>query len=152
MDLVAFPSQLPCPSPAGYQLRHVDPMVRTQLASGRARQRRRFTSVPTEIPVSWTFTQPQMQLFEVWYRYSIDDGVQWFSVRLQTPLGIKDYRARFTGIYRADLLGADHWRVTAEIELYERQTLPKAWGEFPDYIVGSSIIDKAVNREWPEAP
>lgn len=156
MDLVAFPSQLPLPSREGYQLRHVDPMVRTRLASGRARQRRRFTSVPTEIPVSWVFTNLEMRLFEIWYKddaenLGIEDGTLWFTTKLQTPLGIMDYRARFTGIYRAELVGVDYWRVTAELEMYERQTLPKGSLLFPDYILHPDILDVAMNELWPAA-
>lgn len=148
--MIEYPSQLPLPLREGYGLQHVEPMQRTQLASGRARQRRRFTSVPSDVSVSWIMSQPEARLFEAWYRDVISDGAAWFQCPLKTPLGIQHYKARFTGIYRGpELVGLNHWRFTAELELIERPLLERGWGEFPEFVVGSSIIDQAVNQQWP---
>ncbi|WP_456010717.1 hypothetical protein [Escherichia coli] len=43
------------------------------------------------------------------------------------------------------------WKFTAALELWERPILPPVWGNFPEFIVGQSIIDYALNKEWPEA-
>ena len=150
--MIEYPSQLPLPLREGYGLRHVDPMVRTQLASGRARQRRRFTSVPSVVSVSWVMSQPEAQLFEAWYRDAISDGAAWFQCPLKTPLGIQHYDARFTGIYRGpNLVGLCHWRFTAELELFERPLLPPGEAQFPDEIIYGSLFDRTMNRHWPEA-
>lgn len=101
--------------------------------------------------VTWRMNQVQAQFFEVWFRYGITDGEDWFLCRLHTPLGTKDYECRFTDIYDGPKrLGFSVYEFSAELELRERQTLDKAWLGFPDYILGQSIIDKAINREWPK--
>ena len=152
MSLPQYPAELPPPGLDGYRLDHVDPLMRTQLASGRARQRRRFTSVPTMVPVEWLLTAGEFALFEAWYRYAIEDGAEWFTGRLKTSAGIDDHEQRFTGIYRARALGPNHWRVEAELELRERQTVPRDWLLFaPQFLVHASLIDRALNREWPTA-
>lgn len=157
MALVDYPAGLPLPTREGYSLQHVSPLQRTQLSSGRARQRRRFTSVPTMTQVSWLMSEAQALSFEVWFAApreygGITDGADWFYVTLQTPMGIKPYEARFTDMYNGpELVGVSHWRFSAEIEIRERQILPHEWALMPELVVGSSIIDKAINREWPEA-
>lgn len=149
---IEYPSQLPTPQRDGYGLQHVSPLMRTEMASGRARQRRRFTSVPTMVRFNWLMEQGQAQLFEVWFKHTLSDGAAWFELPLRTPMGLQPYEARFAGMYQGpELVGLTHWRFTAELELRDRQTLPKGWQELPDYIVGPSIFDKAMNREWPEA-
>ena len=152
MALAEYPSGLPLPLLLSGYTQHVSPLMRTQMASGRARQRRRFTSVPSMQRVTWRMNQVQAQLFEAWFRHTLTDGADWFSCRLHTPLGAKEYECRFTDIYDGPKrLGFTAYEFSAELELRERQTLDKAWVAFPSYILGQSIIDKAINREWPES-
>lgn len=148
---IDFPSYLPTPLRQGYGLNHVSPFARTEMATGRARQRRTFTSVPSMVTVTWQFDTPQAQLFEAWFRDAITDGADWFNCRLKTPVGLKPYECRFTDMYDGPtLVGLESWRYSAELEIRERPILPAGWGLFPEIIIGSSIIDKALNREWPE--
>ena len=122
------------------------------MTSGRTRQRRKYTSVPTEASVSWVFNDAQAQLFEVWFRDVITDGAAWFNMRMRTPMGVGDYVCRFKDIYDGPVLfGLGFWKITATLELWERPILPPGWGNFPEFIVGQSIIDYALNKEWPEA-
>jgi hypothetical protein len=51
-------------------------------------------------------TDAQAQLFEAWYREAITDGVDWFFMKLQTPLGVQFYKCRFTDIYQGPTLVA----------------------------------------------
>lgn len=156
MALVSYPSGLPIPLQEGYQNRHVSPMQRTEFSSGRSRNRRRFTSVPTMVPISLLMSQGQAQAFEVWFAASseyggINDGTDWFYTKLRTPMGIKPYEVRFTDMYEGpDLVAGRYWRFSAELEIRERQILPREWALTPELVMGSSIIDKAINREWPK--
>lgn len=152
-DLIDYPEQLPPPGLSGYELQTVPPFVRTEMDSGRARQRRRFTSVPTIVPVQWLFTSGEFALFEGWFRYQIDDGAAWFAGPLKTSQGIRhDYDQRFTSMYRAAARGPRYWMVDAEIEIRERQTIAKDWILYaPDYVARASLLDIALNREWPAA-
>ncbi|EPH1334455.1 hypothetical protein ACYB9B_25755 [Klebsiella pneumoniae] len=144
---------LPMPLQEGYGFQPVSPLKRTQLTTGRARQRRAYTSTPTQASVSWFMeTDGQAQVFEAWYREKITDGADWFFMKLQTPLGVEFYKCRFTDIYEGPTLVAPiYWKFTATLELWKRPVLPDGWVDFPDFIVSSDILDLAVNREWPKA-
>lgn len=149
---INYPKQLPMPQQQGYELQTVSPLLRTRLRSGRARQRRAFTNVPTIVKVNYLMTEGQAQLFEGWFRWTLKDGSEWFNCRIKTNLGLQDYVCRFADIYTGPkMISPKYWRYSAELEIRDRQTIGDDWVEFPDFVVGSDIIDLAVNREWPEA-
>ena len=139
---IDFPHQyFPMPQRSGLGYTPVSPLMRSTMTSGRTRQRRKYTSVPTEAGVSWVFTDVQAQLFEAW-----------FNMRIRTPLGVSDYVCRFKDIYDGPVLYAlGYWKISATLELWERPILPPGWGNFPEFIAGQNIIDYALNKEWPEA-
>ena len=152
MSLVSWPTQLPLPEQSGYAIQHVSPLQRTTMVSGRARQRRVYTSVPSNVAVQWFLTEQQAQLFEAFFRYSITDGADWFLLPLKTPMFTGNYECRFTGIYEGPTLTAfDKWTVSATIEIKEQQTLDSTWLNTPQYVIDSSIIDVALNDLWPAA-
>lgn len=144
---------LPMPLQDGYSYQPVSPLKRTEMTTGRARQRRAYTSTPTQANVQWFMeSDQQAQLFEAWYRETITDGAAWFLMKLQTPLGVEFYKCRFVDIYQGPTLVAPiYWQFSATLELWKRPVLSDGWAAFPDYIINSSIIDLALNREWPEA-
>lgn len=149
---INYPEGLPTPQRSGYGINHGSPLQRTELATGRAIQRRRYTSVPSIVAVSWNLSQPQAQVFEGWFRWELSDGAEWFNARLRTPLGLQDYECRFVGMYEGpDLVGIDRWKFSADLEIRERQTVDAALAEHHDLILGAAIIDIAINQEWPEA-
>lgn len=152
-DIVYPHDYLPMPLQDGYAFQPLSPLLRTQMTTGRARQRRAYISTPTQANVQWFMeTDAQAQLFESWYRDSITDGADWFMMKLQTPIGVELYKCRFTDIYQGPALSApNYWKFSATLELWQRPVLDGSWAEFPDYIINSSIIDIALNREWPEA-
>jgi len=148
--MIVYPSQLPLPLLDGYKLSTVSPLMRTQLNSGRSRQRRKFTSVPTQPTVKWIFSDQQAAFFEAWFARTLVDGSLWFQATLKTPTGLRDYQCRFTDIY-GDLepIGVDHWQCSAVLELKERPLIEPGWEMFPDLWFGANLIDIALNREWP---
>lgn len=148
---IDFPKQLPLPLREGYGLNHVSPFARTDMANGRAKQRRLFTSVPSMVPVSFLLTDTQAQIFQAWFAYEINDGTAWFNCTLDSDMGRKPYECRFTEMYRGpQLVGRRLWRFEAELEVFERPLIPKDWYLYGlQFIEYSSIIDLAINREWP---
>ncbi|MAX51655.1 MAG: hypothetical protein CMH22_15950 [Methylophaga sp.] len=145
-----YPSELPAALQQGHSVQTVSPLLRSQLASGRARQRRRFTSVPQTVQLEWVMTNSQAQLFEVWFRYGVMDGAAWHDMPVKTALGFQTERVRFTDIYSGPtMISPQLLQYSAEVEIFERQTLPPEWLDFPQFVAGSSIIDLALNREWP---
>lgn len=150
--MIRYPDELPIPT-SDYGLQHVEPMIRTQMVSGRARQRRRFTGTPSMADCSWVMTNKQMQYFEGWYRYVIQDGADWFECPLYTPMGLQHYVARFTEMYSGPRpFAVTQWRISGKIEIRERQTIPVEWARYgKEFHFSADIIDKAANREWPES-
>lgn len=150
MTLVSWPTQLPLPEQSGYAIQHVSSLQRTTMVSGRARQRRVYTSVPSNVAVQWFLTEQQAQLFEAFFRYAITDGADWFLLPLKTPMFTGDYECRFTGIYEGPTLTAfNKWTVSATIEINERQTLNSSHLFNPQRVIDFDIIDSAINSKWP---
>lgn len=149
---IDFPRGLPCFLREDYDINHIQPFTRTTMESGRSRQRRKFTSVPSMVDVSLICTNGQAMAFEAWFRDAIHDGADWFNARLKTPKGFEPYVCRFAGMYDGPrLTGRSLWKFTATLEIFERPLLPTGWGLVPDMVAGMDIIDLAVNREWPKA-
>ena len=157
--MLSLPDDLPLPVGEGYGFKPVSPIVRTQMASGRAMQRRRFFSVPTVLPVSWLFTADEAKLFEGWCKWSLG-WADWFLCPIKTPLGLKPTRARFTDIYEGpEFVADDLWRYTATLELFELPILNEA--EFTDLLAGMdisvmnaqlrSLLQRWYTKSWPGA-
>ncbi|VVN83753.1 hypothetical protein [Pseudomonas fluorescens] len=145
----AFPKELPLPLRSGYGFEPSNNIIRTDMESGRARQRIAFTKVPTSNNLSWIFDPSQALLFEAWAVQVAK--AQWFTMKLKTPLGLLEYEARFTESPAGPVLvGQDGWQYSARVELKERPMLEDGWVEYlPEYILLADIFDLAVNREWP---
>ena len=154
MATVDYPSGLPAPNRDGYAFQAVSPFRRTEMSTGRARQRRTFTSSPTTVPLSWILSTQEAQVFEGWFSYQITDGTDWFNIDLLTPMGnLISYECRFAEMYSGpELFGVKHWKFTAPVELRERAILSPSYGAYgAEFVLGSDIIDIALNRLWPEA-
>lgn len=158
---INWPAGLPNPQRSGHEMRPIPTFVRSELASGRARQRRQFTSVPTQGTFTWVMTSAQAMAFEAWFRDVIHDGADWFNIKRLTPEGMLVLVCRFADMYQGPaMMGRDRWRYLALLETWERPIaiLPPGWGGFTEFFTagdccrpGLSIIDLAMNREWPEA-
>ena len=151
--MIAYPEFLPEPQRDGYGFQPVSPIARSELQSGRARQRRRFTSVPTVASVTWLMDDGEAQLFEGWFEHILLSGSLWFQCPLKTPLGMDEHRARFVDIYEGPVLvGESFWRFTAKLELFKRPILDAEWIiDAPDYIAMADIFDIAMNQKWSKA-
>lgn len=162
MAEINFPAGLPTPLQAGYGLEHVDTVLRTEMASGRTRSRKRFTSAPSRVNVQWLMRGGQAQLFEAWYQADynpaepqkggIADGTLPFNTKLKTPIGLRYYEdVTFFGIYRGpDLVGGRFWRFTATLKIAKRPVLPGSEVAFPEEILNSDLLDKTMNEHWPK--
>lgn len=148
----SYPDGLPLGLHSGRTYQLESPLQRTQLSSGRARQRRRFTSVPEYVDISWYFSGLEATTFSVWFRDALVDGALWFTMPLGTIIGLDEYECRFTEVFNGpSRAGPDLWSVSARLEIRNRvvSTYPPGWGEFPEFILEAGIIDRALNDEWP---
>lgn len=148
MALPAYPEGLPCPLRENYEFTPLNNIRRTQMDSGRARQRIEFRNVPTMVQLSWIMNSPQASLFEAWAAQVV--GAGWFTMPLLTPLGFDEQEVRFTETpVGGQLTGKFLWRYRVVCEVRKRPLLEPGWAEFPEFILEAGIIDLAVNREWP---
>lgn len=149
--MIEYPVELPFPTRDGFALEQENNISRTEMQSGRSRQRVRFTSVPSYVSLRWIFTVPQAQLFEGWASDVV--GAGWFLLKLRTPIGLTEHQARFIESPKGPaLFGLDRWSYTAKVELRDKPKVAPGWALYaPQYILLSSLFDQAMNREWPEA-
>ena len=102
---INYPAEyLPCPLKENFGLKPTSPLKSSTMVTGRRRQRRAYTSVPSQTPVAWIFTDGQAQLFEAWVRDITMDGASWFNMPLLTPLGQQDIFVDLLMISMRDLL------------------------------------------------
>lgn len=142
-----FPSALPLPLRSGYGLTPENNIIRTEMVSGRARQRVAYTSVPTYGELSWIFAAVQAQAFEA---FAAQVGGDWFSIRLKAPTGLYAMECRFTETPKGpELIGRDLWGYKVRAELKDRPMLDPSYGLTPQLVVMQDILDVALNQEWP---
>nr|EKW5807788.1 hypothetical protein [Klebsiella pneumoniae] len=48
------------------------------------------------------------------------------------------------------LVAPKYWQYSATLELWERPLPPSGWGNYPEWLAGQSLLDIALNREWPK--
>jgi hypothetical protein len=96
-DLPVWPATLPAASANSYGITPGTPYVATDMDSGRTRQRRRFTRVPSTVDVVWAMTIVQYAVFEAFLEYEIGLGADWFQVELLNGLGVSTVIAQFHG-------------------------------------------------------
>lgn len=125
-----WPDVLPAPTFTDYALEPQDPIVRTSMEQGAARQRLRFTNVPTDEPVRWRFSAWQFAIFEAWIKHYAAFGAAWFEIDLLGGLGLTTHEARFKGTggkpYRAVPKrgrGGVTWIVNSVLEVRSRPVL-----------------------------
>jgi len=149
---INYPEGLPAPLREGHTTQHVKPFSRTAMASGRSRQRRTFTSVPSIGNYLWLMDDGKAALFEVWFKETLKDGAEWFNIQRKTPLGRVVLVCRFVDMYQGpDLVGVSKWQFRAQLEAWERPLLPSEWLLLPDYLTNADIFDIAMNKKWPKA-
>ncbi len=120
---ISFPSTLPLPTIEGYGITPQEAILRTDMEAGPARQRRRFTQVPSKITVRWVMKSEQFALFEAWYKFYAKEGGEWFEITLLGGLGLLTQEARFTRQFEAMPKLGGNWQITSELEIRERPTL-----------------------------
>lgn len=148
---IRYPSGLPCPLRDNYGFTPTNNIQRTEMQSGRARQRITFRNTPSMLSLSWICSPVQALLFESWCVQVA--GAEWFEIPLLTPQGYETVDVRFTETPGGgELVGVQSWRYTAVLELRNRPLIPPGFVEFPEYVLEQEILDRAINHIWPLNP
>ena len=161
MASISYPPTLPAPNQPKYELQPIDPVVRTNMEMGSPRNRRRFTSYPTQIPVEWLFTEAEMATFEAWFDQTVNAGESWFNIDLINGLGVTAYEARFVGTgknpWKAPMQPGNNYLVSSMLEVRARPTLDASHLEVVmtynpnDITYGSPVLHTFVNATLPSA-
>lgn len=125
MAIPAFPTTIPKVLMSDYSYKGGDGIVRTDMDTGLARQRKRFVGRPTKFNVQWTFSRKELGIFEKFFETDLFGGVGWFTIKLVNGVGETVYTARFVDGYEAKTQANEHiWTVTGVLEAVGRPVLP----------------------------
>jgi len=137
--MIVWPATLPLPTVQGYSVQPGEAILRTDMDAGLARQRRRFTEVPTKVSVRWIMRRDQYAVFEGWYKWNAKEGANWFTITLLGGLGLLDQEARFTRQFSSKLMaGGNLWEISSELEIRERPVLTE---EAMEIVLSNSVQD-----------
>lgn len=142
---ITYPAKLPSPLLAGYSIRPTENVIRTEMESGYARQRRRFRTSPTRIPVKWIMTEAQYAVFDSWYLNDADEGAVWFVMPLKTAIGVEPHTCRFVTQYVASAISCEWWEITAELEVRNRPVLPPDLWELVLNEIDIGLLERQMN-------
>ena len=118
--MVNYPLSLPLPRLKEVSYKRQSNILRTEMGSGRARQRRRFLSVPTFMEATWRLRKDEAVIFEGF----VDHGVQltgWFLMDILTPKGVVKHQVRFVKdpLENFKPISALVWQYQAQVEIKE---------------------------------
>lgn len=110
---------VPCPAISSFGYQIDAGLIRTQMDSGYARQRRRYTHRPTTYQLTWTLTTGQLHAWEA----LLDRAYNWLYVPMVTGQ-VPDWMSvnhliRFTGNPTISLQAKDLWQVSVTAEQYK---------------------------------
>ena len=123
MSAIEWPTTFPATKISKYGLRPGESIARTQMESGTARQRQRFTSTPSYVTIEWVMEKGIFGLFESWYIYKAKAGGEWVSMYLVNGLGRTLCEVRFLQPYEAKPLSHKSWALMANVEVREMPVL-----------------------------
>jgi hypothetical protein len=113
-----FPSSLPDPlAQAGFGVNPDKAFIRTDFEIGAARQRKRFTATSVQISLTWRLTSVLMVVFRTFYKTTINEGTDWFTINLDIGDGKLPYIIRFTEPYTSVVAAPEMWDVAAKLEI-----------------------------------
>lgn len=83
MTYALWPDSLPSPS-SNFGGTYKTPTVVTQFTSGKQRRRKVGRTSVKQVTLEWLFTPEEFDLWEVFYRYELDDGCNQFKMNMPT--------------------------------------------------------------------
>lgn len=150
--MIKFPAILPAPSQE-FSITPDTNMVRTNMESGRTRQRKKNTQRFYSAQVTWQFDDMEFSAFKGFLYYEAQDGASWFEANLFTGESLTLHKMRLVnGQYTASYTTWGGWAVSATVDL-ERLYLPEPevyyWLQMPDPLGIKNILEYAVNKILP---
>ena len=146
---IFYPDEyLPMPLMDGYGFKPISPLLRTEMTSGRAQQRRRYTHTPAS--VKWIFkTMLWRRCLRRFSGMRLKMASPRFYLKLQTPVGVKPYKA-VRGYLAGRRWSRQNTGSTAQRWNYGNALYRLLAGELPGMAGWPVVTDIALNREWPK--
>ena len=121
---ISWPATLPQPVIDGYGFNPDSRVIKTDMDSGAARVRQRFTAGPTQYKAAWIFTQQQLATFEAWFDLDALSGAAWFTTTVWCGKGLVNVTARIpAGTFAVTKRTGMMWSVSATLEIRDRPIL-----------------------------
>jgi hypothetical protein len=97
MTNIRYPDSLPPVRSSGFQSQYQDPVVRTQMDAGPAKQRLRYTAAPKRHTASIVVDETEREIFEAWFVETLGFGALRFVMENPQTLDWEEFR--FIGMY-----------------------------------------------------
>lgn len=130
MSLVQYPVSLPLPLQADYSYSIAPNVKRSTMSDGWVRQRKVTSNTPNSVNVSFMFTESEYCEFMRFFREDINDGADWFLMRLTSIISDADNTKSLDNVERAVRIqsgkintklnfydGRYSWKVTAVLDI-----------------------------------
>lgn len=117
---LAYPINLPIPLVTGYDHPDSQKVTRIDVETGPPRFELRSENGPSMPKVNWLFKPLELQVFEGWYRYTLNFGANSFDMKLKVGSGVEVHECYFPNPYKPSLQGK-LWKVTAKLLTVEKK-------------------------------
>lgn len=159
-EIVSYPDHLPKPHFDTSGIKQTSNLLRTEMASGRKRQRPKFYSVPAEQTLIWRLSADDASKFLGWVQYVLFQGARWFKINQRTELGVVSVDIRMTQhpLENATKSGGKFvYTVKCEVKEYpvqsQEKTLLEVWSPvtLDEISTGVSSIGTSMNSYYTES-
>lgn len=100
IEVPSYPNdQLPIPRASNYNGKTEELNIRTQMESGRYRQRRRFMNTLKMLNLQFRFTPSQFWFWRLWVVEGIGNGVSYFTILMRINDTLTTEKVRMVGDY-----------------------------------------------------
>ena len=158
MAIVAWPSRLPLPTTANYQIKPGSAVRRTEMSSGAPKTRRVFREPLDVFTVTWDMSQLQFSMFEYFFNREIFEGQAWFTMIHYVGVGLVEGTFRFNNPdspYSATNFGTHDFKVTATLERQTKVLLSEGQYILLRDGIGTSVLknsDRLYNYVFTHLP
>ena len=118
---------MPLPN-SSFRVSNKSAVIRSQMDTGRFRQRRRFTDDFETATLTFNMLNDEYSMFKSVWKYELLNGSNWFKMRLPVGDGniLTEVEVRFTKNYSASYKAHTNWSVSAPIEFKDYAAITTA--------------------------
>ena len=121
---ITYPAQLPKPS-ARYTFTKKDGAITTKFQSGKTRRRNAYNDLRREVSLQWEFSQLELDFFQGWYSYTLNNGAENFLTDLLLDgVGYQNYEVTPIGDIKATHSGVGYFKVSLKVLCLAQKYLP----------------------------